>query len=119
MKRLRTCMAFLIATLILSVSVAPPSVHSPRVLLTRAHASVDASSTWDSCCANFEFPSTATTPATATFADAWNSVPNHTMTFADAFRGIQSYVSNTMGMLDPGFGDGELMNASIQNWPDE
>ena len=87
MKRLRNMIALLISALVLSMSFSSSvrDAQHPQVLLTRAYASVDASTAWNSVCANYEFPNTASVPSGYTFLQAWNMRMTHTQTFDDAF----------------------------------
>lgn len=121
MKPLRIITALFATALVLSVSISATPRHADhsRVQLTRAQASIDASSAWNSVCANYEFPNTGSVAMNTSFLSAWNSRPIHALTFAEAFAGIQADVSSTLGTPDPGYGDGDMMVYSIQNWPDE
>jgi hypothetical protein len=120
MKPLRICIALAASALVMSISVVPMARHAngSQVQLTKAYASVDATSAWNSVCASYEFPTTNSVPMNSTFYQAWSSRMSHTMTFEQAFAGIKAEVSGIMGTPDPGWIGDETMNTSIQNWPE-
>jgi hypothetical protein len=111
MTALRFCAAAGLAALTVFVCA-----HSAR--LDRAVAAQDASATWNTYCAAYEFPQCLpATPTGWTFTDAWNSVSPHHLTFAGALAALQSQVSSALGVENPGHDGDDLFAASVRNWP--
>jgi hypothetical protein len=121
MTRFRWIAALGAALLMISVNLTPlagPQVSALQVARADgATQTVDATPAWNQVCARWEFPSTAAMPLSATFSDAWNSVPNHTLTFDQASAGITHDVNSLMGAVAVPVDGDELMTVTIRNWP--
>lgn len=114
---------FLLAALALTIVLGGVSVNPNSrvaVQLTRAYASQDATSAWNTYCAGCEFPPlTGTTPIGWTYQDAWDNWGGgtHTGTFASRFAAIKAAVANAMGtQIPPDAGD-DTFSAHVTNWP--
>jgi hypothetical protein len=102
----------LTAIAIFGLSVSPTS----NVELTRAHASVDATAAWNSVCDTYGFPQ-APVGNGGTFADNWPTRPMFGTSCQTQLTACCAAVAQILGTPDPGFGDGDIFNGSIQNWP--
>jgi hypothetical protein len=104
----------LTAIAILGLSVTPNS----NIELTQAHATIDATSAWNSVCQGYGFPQ-APVGDNGTFADHWSGPPwSNGSTAQTSLDACCRQVARILGTPEPGFGDGDIFDVSIQNWPD-
>jgi len=112
MRKLHFLSALLITGLVLAVSI---DTHS-QIRLTPAHAAVDATAAWNSVCANYGFPEAPV--GGGSFADNWPTHPMPGTTCQTQLDAACAAVAHLMGTPEPGYGEGDLMNDSVENWPD-
>jgi hypothetical protein len=78
-----------------------------------AAQSADATSAWNSLAANYNFSTTSGGSLGATFADSYIGSD-----LENDFVHIITGVAQIMGTPVPPYEPDDLMNASLQNWPD-
>jgi hypothetical protein len=100
------------AIAVLGLSITPTT----NIELTRVSASVDATNAWNSVCNTYGFPQ-APVGNSGTFADNWPTRPMFGTTCQTQLDACCAAVAGILGTPEPGFGDGDIFNASIQNWP--
>jgi len=74
--------------------------------------SADATVAWNQIAASYHFSTTYGGFMNSTFAQAY-----HGSDFSTEFPAILSAVAQVMGTEPPPYGGGDVMSASLQNWP--
>ena len=74
---------------------------------------MNASTQWNSVCANFHFPTTTTASITGTFASEYYGED-----FESDFPLALQATAELCGMPAPSFSGEDLLRQSIENWPD-
>lgn len=82
-------------------------------LLPAAVQSADASGAWNQVAASYNFNTTYGGAMNSTFAQNY-----HGSNFSADFNAILNAVAQAMGTFVPPLGGDDILNTSLQNWPD-